>query len=158
MSETNKKQVIIYYSLTGSVKKVVSEISKLISIDIIELKPQKPYSKISAFTKGIFQNFFGNKPKIKNNIDISVYDRIFLATPVWASSFVPLFNTVLNICDFKGKEIVLISCCGGNNGKTFDNFKKKLKGAKIIGEITFIKPNSKSDLSEAVKYFISSLD
>ena len=41
---TNTKKLIVYYSYTGHTKMIAKEIKKKLSCDILELKPQIPYS------------------------------------------------------------------------------------------------------------------
>jgi flavodoxin len=133
----NKKQAIIYYSLTGSTKVVAELIAKETGADLIEVEMKKPYTNFSAMTKGVFQVYTQSKPKIVNEIDVTDYDTVYIGTPVWCSTYVPPINTVIRNINFSDKEIFLFCTHKGGKGKTFKNFRNKLKDSKILGEKDF---------------------
>jgi flavodoxin len=148
----NKKQAVIYYSLTGSTKLVAEQIAKETGADLIKVEMEKPYTNFSASIKGVFQVFRQSKPRIVNEIDLSDYDRIYIGTPVWCSTYVPPINTVIRNVDFSGKEILLFCTHKGGKGKTFKHFRDRLKDSKILGEKDFQDVSNNDPMKEVSEW------
>ena len=146
------KQAIIFYSLSGNTRNVAKIIATETGAECMEIQLQKSYSSITAYTKGVIDTKAGLKLRYKNNVDISEFDRIWIGTPVWAWTFAAPLNTMVDECDFSGKEVIMFSTNGGNNGKTFIKLANKLKGAKIIGEKDFLGSSVLNKKSEVVKW------
>ena len=72
------KSLIVYYSLGGKTKKVVDILEKLTNADVYEIEIEKAYTKLTAYTIGLGHCKIGYEPPIKNEIDLSAYDKIFM--------------------------------------------------------------------------------
>ena len=72
------KSLIIYYSLDGKTKKVVDVLEKLTNADVYEIELEKPYTKLTAYTIGLGHCKIGYEPSIKDEIDLSAYDKILV--------------------------------------------------------------------------------
>jgi flavodoxin len=141
------KSLVVFYSLEGDTKFIAETISKELGAEIAEIQPVKqiPTSGFRKYLWGGKQVMFKDKPDIEPiNVDLSKYDLIILGTPVWASRFAPVFNTFLENNKIEDKKIALFCCHGGGKeGKTFVDFKEKLKGNDFVGEIAFEDPLKK---------------
>lgn len=139
--------LVVFYSLEGNTKFIAETISKELGGEIAEIQPVKqiPTSGFRKYLWGGKQVMFKDKPDIEPiNVDLSKYDLIILGTPVWASRFAPVFNTFLENHKIEDKKIALFCCHGGGKeGKTFVDFKEKLKGNDFVGEIAFEDPLKK---------------
>ena len=147
------KSLIVYYSLEGNTKFIAEEIAREIDCDVIQLKLQKelPSKGFMKYLLGGKQVVFNEKPALEPfNINIDNYDLIIMGTPVWAGKFASAFNTFFSKISLKNKKIVLFCCYGGNEGKTFDSFKRKLEGNKVLGQMGFRDP-LKKDREENIK-------
>lgn len=156
------KNLVVYYSLEGNTKLIAETIRKEINADMLELRPEKQYPN-----KGFKKYFWGGKsvvfkeqPKLLNKwIDISIYDRVFIGTPVWAGTYAAPFNTFFNQHKLKNKEVGLFACHGGGGAdKCLNNFKKELINNKIIGQIEFIDPlkkNKDENIQQAINWIKS---
>lgn len=156
------KNLVVYYSLEGNTKLIAETIRKEINADMLELRPEKQYPN-----KGFKKYFWGGKsvvfkeqPKLLNKwIDISIYDRVFIGTPVWAGTYAAPFNTFFNQHKLKNKEVALFACHGGGGAdKCLNNFKKELINNKIIGQIEFIDPlkkNKDENIQQAINWIKS---
>ncbi len=137
------KVLVIYYSFEGNTRYIAEHVAKAVNGDLLELKPVNDI-KTKGFMKYLWggrQVVTGIKPEIqKIDTDINQYDLIFMGTPVWAFSYAPAMNTFLSNYKIEGKKIALFCCNGGGKGKTFVNFRQKLEGNDIVGEIEFIDP------------------
>ncbi|MBK1811461.1 flavodoxin [Clostridium sp. YIM B02505] len=141
------KSLVVFYSLEGDTKFIAEAISKELGGEIAEIQPVKqiPTSGFRKYLWGGKQVMFKDKPDIEViDKDLSKYELIVLGTPVWASRFAPVFNTFLEKHQIENKKIALFCCHGGGKeGKTFGDFKEKLKGNDFVGEMDFEDPLKK---------------
>lgn len=105
------KTCIAYYSKIGNTKIAAEYLAEKIGATTIELNDQTNYKGVIGFIKGGFKASTGKKTKLDNSVydEISKYDRIILATPVWAGKTTPAINAVLENVDFKEKEVYVMT-------------------------------------------------
>jgi flavodoxin len=80
------KNLVLYFSAYGTAKKTAEEIAKQVGADLVEIEPVHPYDSnrdhydaLAAFTKQ--ERDANRRPAIKNEIDISGYENIFIGYP-----------------------------------------------------------------------------
>jgi len=105
------KTCIAYFSRSGNTKIAAEYLADKIGAKAIELSDKTNYKGFIGFMKGGF-----NASKRKTaNIDtavfkeISKFERIILATPVWAGKTTPVMNAALENVDFEGKDVYVIT-------------------------------------------------
>ena len=110
-------QLVIYYSYSGSTKKIAEELAKNEAADIYEIKDVRPFGKLKAYTAGIIASLKGKAWLIKPpDIDIAKYDKIIMLAPVWANNPPPAFNAMLEyIPNGKSISIKMVSASGKSN-------------------------------------------
>jgi len=131
--------LIIYYSLTGHVKRFVEKIESSLGFYTLEIKTKSnfQYKGPLKYFIGGFQSLNGYSPTIQDiNINFNNYSKFILITPVWASGYAPAINSFLNKYDFDNKEIVLITSSGAPNDSAIKKLKMKLQMSKIIDTFT----------------------
>lgn len=106
----NYNSVVLYFSATGTTKKVAEKIAKYSNSDIIEIIPKEEYKKEDLDYNNDCranreQNDSTARPQIKNNIDISKYDVVYLGYPIWWGTSPKIILTLLDSYDFTGKVI-----------------------------------------------------
>ena len=157
------KAIVVYYSLDGNTKIIADAIAEEMDCEFLRLVPKKDVPN-----KGVMKYFWGGKqvtlkekpellPYDKN---LNEYDLIIIGSPVWAGSFVSVFNTFFSEVFINNKKVALFCTYMGSEGKTFINFKNKLEGNDIIGQIGFKSPANKENTDENVleaKKWISKL-
>ena len=85
----NNKSVVLYFSATGTTKKVAELIREVTNSDIEEIIPRDKYTNEDLnynndnSRANIEQNDNNARPEIVSNIDISNYDAIYLGYPIW---------------------------------------------------------------------------
>jgi|GEM_PF-134463 len=78
------KSLLVYYSRTGTTKKVAEAISDLTNCDIEEITDEKDRSGILGFLNSGQESFRKKPASIKRmNKDPSKYDLVILGTPTW---------------------------------------------------------------------------
>ena len=106
------KRIIVYYSLSGNTEEVVKKIADKLKCDMLKIDTVKemPKSFAARILVGGGQVAMNIVPEIKPiEKDLSVYDEIFIGTPIWNSKGVPAINAFLkdeNICKKVGGLII----------------------------------------------------
>ena len=116
----NSNSVVLYFSATGTTKSIAERISKELNSDIIEIIPKEKYKSEdlnynSDCRANKEQNDSKARPEIKNNIDITKYDTIYLGYPIWWGTNPKIILTLLDTYDFTGKTIIPF-CTSGSTG------------------------------------------
>lgn len=111
------KSLVLYYSQTGTTKKVAELISQKTGADIEAIDAVNPYD-------GDYdQTIARGKQEIENNIlpdinplqsRIEDYDTVYLGFPVWFGTYAPPMGRLVKDTDFAGK--VLIPFCTFGSG------------------------------------------
>jgi len=121
--------LIIYYSLTGHVEHFVKELKQKTELDVLRLETvsTSQYKGFLKYLVGGFQTSIGYNPAIKPiNISFEKYDHFIFVTPVWASTYVPAFNTLIDQYDFSHKKITVISSSKALNIDLYEKLNIKL--------------------------------
>jgi len=119
--------LVIYYSYSGSTRKIAEELSKKESDDIYEIKDIRPLGKLKAYTAGIVASIRGKPWPIKPpDIDIAKYDKLIMLAPVWANNPPPAFNAMLEYIP-KGKAISVKLVSASGKSKCIDRLESALK-------------------------------
>ncbi len=131
------KTMITYYSYSGHTEKAVGAMARALgargTVDVQRLKPR---SEITSFAAQCRAALFRKRTEIESGIkfDMSGYDLILIATPVWAFAPAPAVNTFLdNISGVTAKKAVIIvtSGSGAGVGKCFTNIETVLKNKGV---------------------------
>lgn len=118
---TNKSNIVIYFSETGNTKKVAEMIGTVIDSPVISIIPKDEYTLEDIdYTS---ENSRANKeqqnpkarPEIANKIDITNYDTIYLGYPIWWGDVPKIILTLIDTYDFRGKTIIPF-CTSGSSG------------------------------------------
>ena len=130
-----QKQLVLYYSETGTTKTVAQELQKQLGADIEEIEAVVPYSGNFQETiqRGQREMQSGEMPAIKPlKKKIADYDIIFLGYPIWFGTYANPIITLVKEQDFAGKTIVPF-CTFGSGGlnTSSDALKKALPKATI---------------------------
>jgi len=130
-----QKQLVLYYSETGTTKTVAQELQKQLGADIEEIEAVVPYSGNFQETiqRGQREMQSGEMPAIKPlKKKIADYDIIFLGYPIWFGTYANPIITLVKEQDFAGKTIVPF-CTFGSGGlnTSSDALKKALPKATV---------------------------
>jgi len=117
MNNTQKK-LILYYSQTGATEKIAIELQAQTGADIERFDVEQVYdgdfmATVERTKKERENGFIPTLCKIKS--DISKYDVIFLAYPIWFGTYAPPVKALLAAHNFEGKKIVPV-CTFGSGG------------------------------------------
>lgn len=115
------KYLVAYFSCTNNTKTVANRLAETLSADIHEIQPEENYTAADLeyndpkSRSSIEQNDPNSRPKLSSQLnDVSQYDVIFLAYPIWWGSAPKVIYTFLESYDFTGKTIVPLCTSGGS--------------------------------------------
>ncbi len=155
----HQKIAIIYFSATGTTRKVAEYIEELTDGDLIEIVPKEKYTdddlkynnSNSRATKE--QNDSSVRPEISNSIDTDSYDVIYLGYPIWWGDAPRIILTFLDGHDLSGKTVIPF-CTSGSSGidTSVNYFKNNYKN------INWLDGKRLVTLQSEVKAWINSLD
>lgn len=137
----NSKKIVVYFSYTGNTKKIAESVSKKLNCDILEIKPEVPYS--TDYQTVVDQEQNNETAKKTPNIqkidkDISKYDEIILGSPVWWYTIAPVIRTFLKENDLTGKIIKPFATNAGWLGQTFKEIERLCPNSNVEDEMNIV--------------------
>lgn len=122
--------VILYYSYKGHTKKVAEKLAHAQGAELVEIQTRK--------RKNLFLTYLVEAPRARMHklaalkpvtADLSRYDLITLAAPVWAGCPAPAFNAMVRLLpEHKKVQVVLVSASGsGATRKSEEGTRKLIK-------------------------------
>ncbi|MFQ7265291.1 MAG: flavodoxin [Paraprevotella clara] len=143
------KTLIAYYSYTNNVERIVTELRLQIEADVVEIEPAQKGLDYAANNYALGTqllnaikanpNSASSYPAIDNvEVDMTKYDMIIIATPLWWSQMAAPFQTFLFQYgpQMEGKSIGVIvsSASSGISGVVVD-------AKRLIPKGNFVEPN-----------------
>lgn len=155
--KTNKKIAIVYFSVTGTTKRVAEFIKDATNSDIFEIIPKRKYTSEdlnygdndTRATKE--QNDKNSRPEIANNIDISDYDIIFIGYPIWWGNTPRIIQTFIENHELNGKTMIPFCTSGSSEISSSENTLKTYNGINWISGKRFSSSTSQSEINSWVK-------
>ena len=140
------KTLIVYYSLEGNTQWAAEKLAERLNADTLRLVPRAAYPD-----RGFKKFLFGGKSAVMKEtpelepyeVDITQYEQVVLATPVWAGTLTPPLRTFIQREDLTGKQFALVaSSMGGSPGKTFEHLKALLGVTGDVPTLSLRDPKS----------------
>lgn len=159
-SKDNKKDsVVLYFSATGTTKRVAEYIKEETNSNIIEIIPKEKYTSDDLnYNKDCRanseQNNINSRPEIFNIIDVSDYEIIYLGYPIWWGDVPKIILTLLEKTNFTGKTIIPFCTSGGSSITKSVNTLNKYKEVNWKDGKTFNSKTTKED----VKLWVNELN
>ena len=134
------KELVAYFSASGRTAKVAERLAAALGTDVYEIKPEVKYTKTDLnwmnknSRSSVEMNDKSFRPAIViGDVDVSIYDTVYLGFPIWWYVAPTLINTFLEAYDFTGKKIVLFATSGSSG---FGNTAAELRPSALGAEIT----------------------
>lgn len=152
------KKLVVYYSRTGTTRKIADEIAGKLKSDkeeIIDKKNRKgPIGYVIA-GKDAMAKKLTEINKLKKNP--KNYELLIIGTPVWFYTITPAIRTFLTQISSYDKKIALFCTMGGSGAeKAFNAMKELAPKAKLIGRLALKTKEVKGkdyDLSNFISKF-----
>lgn len=133
--DSDNKQLVLYYSQTGSTKAVAEAMQKMLDTDIEAIELVNPYTGTYDETLARVREELksGQLPKLKSlKADLSKYEVIYLGYPIWFGTYALPIASLVKENDFEGRKIVPFCTFGsGDMEAAMEDLKKALPKAEI---------------------------
>lgn len=131
------KTLIIYYSGSGSTKIMAKTLSMHLKADIIGIKDLKNREGFANRLLSSIDAFRESKTEISpSKVDLTDYDLIYVGTPTWANKPTPAIITLIDRCNWKGKDVILFTTMNkdGSDEPTIERLEEKIsmRGGRIV--------------------------
>lgn len=159
-----KKNLILYFSVYGTAKKVAEEIGRQVEGDVVEIEPAVPYDSnrdnynaLASYAKK--EHDENQRPAIKNKINIDDYENIFIGYPMWWYTFPMIIYTLFDDYDFSGKNIIPFNThMGSGDGGTYETIRELEPNANVVEGLPVEMSVAEGGAKEAVTRWIKSLN
>ena len=138
-TSNGKKVAVIYFSATGTTKRVAETISNEVGADIIEIVPKEKYTdkdldwNNSKSRTSIECNDSKSRPEIANTINVDNYDVIYLGYPIWWGDVPHIILTFMDTYKLDGKTVIPFCTSGGTGiSESMNTLKKYNKNVNWI--------------------------
>lgn len=153
----NAKTAVVYFSATGTTKKMAETTAKAINGDLFEIIPAQAYTTADLdwhdrkSRSTIESNDSKSRPAIKNKIDLANYDTVILAYPIWWGLAPKIMYTFVESQSFENKNIITLCTSGGSGlGNSGKEIAKAAKGSIYKGGKEF-NYGSEADIKKFVE-------
>ena len=127
------KKLVAYFSAGGVTKARAEELASAVSADLFEIRPEVPYSAadLDWRNKGSrssveMKDESSRPPVAGDDVDVSLYDRIYIGFPIWWGVAPRVVNTFIENHNFSGREVVIFATSGGSGIQyALDDIRKK---------------------------------
>jgi len=153
------KALLIFYSRTGTTKKVAQAISHLLKCDVEEVIDAKNRAGVIGYLKGGRDAMRRKPTKISKALkDPATYDIVIIGTPVWAFNVTPAIRTYLFQNSEEFKKVAFFCTMGGSGSKkTFKEMAKLCEKRPIAILELKTKDLSSADIGQKIKEFVNNI-
>jgi flavodoxin len=157
------KTMILFYSRTRKTAMVARTLAQEVNADYIEITDVNDREGALNYLKASVDAFRENKTLIKpETVDLTDYDLIYVGSPTWASKPAPAIITLIDQCNFQGKDVILFATMGGSGGrKVIERMREKIepRGGRMIKSFLVKTGNKKTEkLIDDVKRIVQEED
>ena len=147
--ETMGKNLVAYFSPTGTTKKAARRLADMTGADLYEIRPEVPYTapdlnwQDSGSRSSVEMKDSASRPAIADHdANVEAYDTVFIGFPIWWYTAPTIIKTFIEAYDFSGKTIVFFATSGGTDVmKATTDLMETLNGrGKIRGGILMSNP------------------
>ena len=137
------KSLIIYFSRAdenyavgyiekGNTEIVAEYLQELTGAEMYKAEPSVPYAKDYKTCIEEAKQRIGNAPIKEKLTDISIYDTIYILSPIYWGTYAPEIETAIEGLDWNGKAVRVISTHEGSGlGSMVSDVKRICKGANV---------------------------
>lgn len=133
--DEDNSTVVVDGKVLGNTEYLATLISEKTKSDLFRLEPKKAYptnhQELLQRAKDEMEN--DERVELKENIDLTNYEVIYIGYPIWNANLPPVIQTFLENNDFSNKTIIPFCSHGGSGlSRTPETIKEKLKDSQVI--------------------------
>jgi flavodoxin len=142
---------VIFHSYSGVTRLLAQKIKDACGADLIEVMPKRSYNAVTVYVVGGYRAMKDALDPIEQKkIDVTGYDLVILATPVWAGKPTPVMNAAISaLKGYEKKKVVLVATCKSQPGNVFESMRTKCANLGLMVIRTFFFTDS--DLKDGKK-------
>ncbi|MBP1912836.1 flavodoxin family protein [Thermococcus stetteri] len=151
------KTLVVFYSRSGTTKRVAEELAKALNADVDEVIDKKSRRGIIGFLRAGYDATRGKTTEIEFTKDPSNYDLVIVGIPVWNGRVTPAIRTYLLRNRGRIKGAVFFATCAGRAGMCLEQM-EELYGDKALLKKTIVKKELEKgvrELKEELKALIT---
>lgn len=158
------KILVVYFSVFPSAEKFTKRfaeiIAKQVDGDIVEIQSVKEYpdeyEPLEALAK--VEQDTNERPAIKNEINFSEYDTIFIGYPIWWYTLPQIMFTLFDKYDFSGKTIIPFNTHeGSKDAGTYETIQKLEPNATVLPGLAIRGMDMDKDQSNTINTWLTKL-
>ena len=158
-----EKELVLYFSVYGSAKRVAEEIALQTGADLVEIEPEVPYDSnrdhydaLARLAKK--EHDEDMRPAIRNEINITGYGRIYIGYPMWWYTFPMIIYTLFDKYDFSGKTLIPFNThMGSGDGGTYETIREMEPGATVLEGLPVEMREAETGSAKDVERWLKSL-
>ena len=158
------KNLVLYFSVYGTAKRVAEEIARQTGADIQEIVPLVPYDSDRNHYNALArlakrEHDEDMRPAIKNPIRLDGYDNIFIGYPMWWYTFPMILYTLFDQYDFSGRTIIPFNThMGSGDGGTYQTIRKLEPNARVLTGLPVEMRDAERGAEAAVRRWLNGLN
>ncbi len=153
------KPLVVYYSRTGTIRKVGEAIARALNCDSEEITEKKGRAGSLGFLRSGMEATFGRLPTINAAAkDSASYDLIILGTPVWNLRMASPMRTYLTQHAGEFNKVAFFSTYGGKERpRVYADMEQLCRGAPVQVLGLQEREVKSGDYAQKVTHFVSAL-
>ena len=128
--------LIMYYSQGGTTDLIARTLAKHLNASLVRIHDLKNREGFKNKLMASINAFRENKTDIiPAKVDLTNYDTIYIGGPTWAGNPTPAILTIIDRCNFTGKDVVLFATMDSSRGDSnLERLEEKVKmrGGRVI--------------------------
>lgn len=157
-AQSSKKAIVCYFSATGNTARLAKTTAEALGADLHEIIPMHKYTSedLDWHNSGSLSTKESRddkaRPAISNSVDLSGYDTVILAYPIWWSMAPKIMYTFVENNNLRGKNLVTLCTSGGSSlGRSGTDLAKHAAGAVFKGGRQFSSRAAGADVKKYVE-------
>lgn len=153
-----KKVAVVYFSATGTTKKIAEYINEKVAGTLFEIVPSVPYTEADLnYSNNSSRSYIEDKddsirPELKNAINLDGYDIVYLGYPIWYDNVPKVVLSFIDTTNISGKTVIPFCTSSSSEITNSLNILKKYKT-----DVKWIDGKKIKDDKEEVLNWVSSL-
>ena len=154
-SAARAETLVVWFSCTGNTEALAHTAAGALNADLWQIVPEEPYSDDdlnyhdSSCRANREQADPACRPALVGTVDVTPYDSIVLAYPIWWSEEPRIVDTWIEGVDLAGKRMAAICTSGGSGIQTsYAHLQEKAPDALWLGAERFSANTTPAELSE----------
>lgn len=154
-SAAQAETLVVWFSCTGNTEALAHTAAGALNADLCQIVPEEPYSDndLNYHDSGCRANREqadpACRPAFVGAVDVTLYDSIVLAYPIWWGEEPRIVDTWIESVDLAGKRMVAICTSGGSSIQTsYAHLQEKAPDALWLGAERFSANTTPAELSE----------